>query len=92
MVTAIVLIKSEPDRISDLAKELIEVEGVAEVYSVAGRYDLVAVVKVQKMDDLASCISDNMQKKQGIVETETMISFRVFSDKDLAIGFDLGLD
>lgn len=92
MVTAIVLIKSEPSRVSDLAKELIDVKGVAEVYSVAGRYDLVAIVKVPQMDNLAECISDNMLKKKGILETETMISFRVFSDEDLDIGFDIGLE
>lgn len=92
MVTAIVLIKSQRDQTSKLAKELIEVKGVAEVYSVAGRYDLVAIVKVAEMDDLADCIGDNMREKKGILETETLISFRVFSEEDLAVGFDLGLD
>lgn len=92
MVTAIVLIRSERDQISDLAKELIDVNGVTEVYSVAGRYDLVAVVKVRQMDELAECISDNMRKQRGILETETLIAFRAFSDRELAIGYDLGLD
>lgn len=92
MVTAIVLIKSERDQISDLAKELLEVKGVAEVYSVAGRYDLVARVKVKQMDELSECIGDNMRKLSGILETETLIAFREFSEQDLAIGFDMGLD
>jgi len=92
MVTAIVLIKSERDQISSLAKGLIGVKGVAEVYSVAGRYDRGVVVKVQQMDELAECISDDMRKQRGIVETETLIAFRAFSDQELAIGYDLGLD
>lgn len=91
MVQAIVLIKAESDKVTELAKGLIDVEGVAEVYSVAGRYDLVAIVKVPHMDDFADCISDQMRKQDGILETETLISFRVFSDKDLEVGFGLGL-
>lgn len=92
MVTAIVLIKSERDKISDLAQELIEVEGVTEVYSVAGRYDLVAVVNVKQMDELAECISDNMRKQKGILETETLIAFKAYSDSDMERAFALGME
>lgn len=92
MVTAIVLIKSERDQITDLAQELIEVDGVTEVYSVAGRYDLVAIVSVKQMDELALCISDNMRKQKGILETETLIAFKAFSDVDLERAFALGME
>jgi DNA-binding Lrp family transcriptional regulator len=92
MVTAIVLIKAETNRIPDLANKIAEMKGVAEVFSVAGRYDLVAVVKVAKNDDLADVISDQMRHQDGIVETETMIAFRAYSKQELEAGFELGLD
>ena len=92
MVIATVLIKSDRGQISDLAQELLAVNGIAEVYSVAGRYDLVARVKVRQMDELSECIGDNVRKLSGIVETETLIAFRQFSEEDLAVGYDLGLD
>lgn len=92
MVTAIVIIKAETSRIPDLAKKIAEMDGVQEVFSVAGRYDLVAIVKVGRNEDLADVISDRMRHLDGIVETETLIAFRAYSKKELEAGFELGLD
>ena len=76
MVTAIVLIKAETSRIPDLANMIADMAGVSEVFSVAGRYDLVAVVRVARNEDLADVITDKMRHLDGIVETDTMIAFR----------------
>lgn len=92
MVTAIVMIKAETSRIAELANQIAEMDGVQEVFSVAGRHDLVAIVKVAQNDDLADVISDKMRHLEGIVETETMIAFRAYSRKELEAGFELGLD
>ena len=67
-------------------------DGVQEVFSVAGRVDLVAIVKVSRNEELADVISDKMRHLEGIVETETMIAFRAYSKKELEAGFELGLD
>lgn len=92
MVTALVMIKAETSRIPELANQIAEMAGVQEVFSVAGRHDLVAIVKVAQNDDLADVISDKMRHLDGIVETETMIAFRAYSKKELEAGFELGLD
>lgn len=92
MVTAIVLIKAETSRIPDLADQITNMEGVSEVFSVAGRYDLVALVRVTRNEELADVISDKMRHLTGIVETETMIAFRAYSKHELEAGFELGLD
>ena len=92
MVTAIVLIKAETSQIPDLANQIAEMDGVQEVFSVAGRVDLVAVVKVSRNEELADVISDKMRHLKGIVETETMIAFRAYSKQELEAGFELGLD
>ena len=92
MVTAIVLIKAETSRIPDLANQMADMAGVFEVFSVAGRYDLVAVVRVARNEDLADVITDKMRHLDGIVETETMIAFRAYSRQELEAGFELGLD
>ena len=92
MVTAFVLIKAETSRIPELAESIAEMRGVDEVFSVAGRYDLIAIVKVVRNEDLAEVISDRMRHLEGIVETETMIAFRAYSKKELEAGFELGLD
>ena len=92
MVTAIVLIKAETSRIPDLAEQIVNMDGVSEVFSVAGRFDLVAIVRVTRNEELADVISDRMRHLDGIVETETMIAFRAYSKQELEAGFELGLD
>ena len=92
MVTAVVLIKAQTDRVPELAEELAELEGVSEVFSVAGQYDLVALVRVRENEDLATVISGRMRKLPGITCSETLISFKVYSKQDIDAGFALGLD
>ena len=57
MVTAIVLINVEQGRVPEVAQALIELPGVAEAYSVAGQYDLVAIVRVKEHDALADLVA-----------------------------------
>jgi DNA-binding Lrp family transcriptional regulator len=92
MVTAVVLIKAQTDKVSALAEQMAELEGVSEVFSVAGQYDLVALVRVRENDDLARVISDQVRKLPGIVSSETLIAFKVYSKKDIEAAFSLGLD
>jgi DNA-binding Lrp family transcriptional regulator len=91
-VTAVVLIKAKTDAINELAAALAELDGVSEVFSVAGRYDLVAIVRAARNEDLADIISTRMHKVAGIVDSETLISFRVYRNSDLEAGFSLGMD
>jgi DNA-binding Lrp family transcriptional regulator len=91
MVTAIVLIGAETDKINELAEQLAEIEGVQEVYSLAGRYDLAAIVRVRENDELADLISNKARRLNGIRMSETLIAFRVYSKRQLEAGFELGL-
>ena len=92
MVTAIVLIKSERTQIPDLAQKIANMDGVSEVFSVAGRFDLVAIVKVSQNEDLADVVGGAMRQQEGMLETETLIAFRAYSQEELTVGFNLGLD
>ena len=92
MLTAFVLINATPDRIADLASELADVEGVAEVYSVTGDWDLLAVVRVRQQDEIADVVTKHMVALDGIVHTTTMIAFKAYSRHDLESMWGLGLD
>jgi DNA-binding Lrp family transcriptional regulator len=92
MVTALVLIKAATDKIPELAQTISELEGVTEVFSVAGQYDLVALVRVRENEALAKVISEKMRKLPGITSSETLIAFKVYSRKDIEAAFQLGLD
>lgn len=91
-VTAVVLIKAKTQEINKLAQSLAELDGVAEVYSVAGRYDLVAIVRARRNEEIADIISQRMHQVAGIVDSETLISFRVYRNSDVEAGFSLGAD
>jgi DNA-binding Lrp family transcriptional regulator len=88
-VSAVVLIKAETQLINELAEQLVELAGVAEVFSVAGQYDLVALVRVRENEELADVISNRMRKLNGILETQTLIAFRVYTKAELSGAFDM---
>lgn len=92
MQTAFILIDAEPGRILGLASELAAVDGVAESYSVAGEADLVAVVRVRHMDDLAEVVTGRIAVLPGILHTRTMVAFKAYSQADVATMWDLGAD
>jgi DNA-binding Lrp family transcriptional regulator len=91
MVTSIILINAERHRINEIAEKLQEINGISEVYSVSGKYDLVAVVRVKTNDDLANLVTKQMLALDGIVKTETMLAFQAFSRHDLEAMFAVGM-
>jgi DNA-binding Lrp family transcriptional regulator len=94
MVHAIVLVQCEIDEIPEAAQAIADLEGVTEVYSVAGEFDLVAIVRVAEHDDLSRVIPQGIARVEGVERTETLIAFQVYSKHDLerlfAIGFEEG--
>ena len=92
MITAIVMISASTDSIGEVAEEIADVQGVSEVYSVAGHVDLIAVVRVREFDDIASVIAGQINKVPGVIDTETHIAFRAYSRHDLEAAFSIGFE
>ena len=92
MVSSVVLLNVAHGRINEVAEKLAELTGISEVYSVAGRYDLVAIVRVADNDSLAELVTEKMLHVQGITNSETLIAFRVFSRHDLESMFSIGME
>jgi DNA-binding Lrp family transcriptional regulator len=90
MVHAFVLIDAEPARVADLAVELADVDGVAEVYSVAGHADIVAIVRVRLHEELADVVTRGISRLAGVTNTRTLIAFQAYSRRDLEAIWDLG--
>ena len=91
MITAFVLIRAERGQVNALAQTLAELPGVAEVYSVSGPHDLVAIARVARPDDLSALVTERLAVLKGIVSTETLLAFRAYSRHDLDSLFDVGL-
>jgi DNA-binding Lrp family transcriptional regulator len=92
VVTAVVLVQCEIDEIPEAAQAIADIEGVTEVYSVAGEFDLVAVVRVRDHDDLATVIPQGIARVEGVERTETLIAFQVYSKHDLDRLFSIGFE
>lgn len=86
------LVDAEPGRVAALAAELADLPGVAEVYSVTGKADLVAVVRVRAHDELAAVVTHSIAALPGIRSTETMLAFQAFSRHDLEAMWSVGLE
>lgn len=92
MVSSVVLLNIAHGRINEVAERLAGLQGISEVYSVAGRYDLVAIVRVPHNEALANLVTEQMLHIDGITNSETLIAFRVFSRHDLESMFSIGID
>ena len=92
MITAIVLIHAETARIPEVAEAVADLDGVSEVYSVAGDADLIAMVRVHQHEELDDVIAGKLNKVEGIVDTSTQIAFRANSRHDLDAAFSIGLE
>jgi DNA-binding Lrp family transcriptional regulator len=91
MVTAVILINVAHGQINEVAEKLAEMKGVSEVYSVGGRFDLVAIIRVRTNEELADLVTKQMLKLSSIEHSETLIAFRAYSRHDLEAMFSVGL-
>ena len=91
MVTSIILINTERSKINEVAEKLAEMEGISEVYSVSGNYDLIAIVRVKSNDDLADLVTKKLLSIDAILKSETMLAFQAFSRHDLETMFAVGM-
>ena len=88
MITAFIMFTVEPGRVKQLAEQLLDIDGVAEVYSVAGPFDLIAIVRVREHEALSDLVTERVAALGGVVRTETLTAFRAFSKRDLGLMWD----
>jgi DNA-binding Lrp family transcriptional regulator len=92
VITTIVLVRADPKRIPDVAREMAGIEGVQEVYSVSGEWDLVVIVRVAEYEQIAEVVTERFPAVTGIERTQTLTAFRAYSRKDLEQAWDIGVD
>jgi DNA-binding Lrp family transcriptional regulator len=92
MVTTVVLATCDIHRVPETAQAIADLPDVTEVYSVAGDYDLVIMVRVRDHDDLSRVVTEEIGKTEGIQRTQTLVAFKVFSRHDLDSLFSIGFE
>lgn len=91
MITTIVLVRSDPQHIPETAMALAGIDGVQEVYSVSGEWDLVVIVRVPAYEQIAEVVTEKFPAVKGIERTQTLTAFRAYSRRDLEQAWDLGV-
>ncbi len=92
MVTAIALLNVKRNKINEIANKLSKIDGITEVFSVTGEYDLVAMIRANNNDYLADIVTGHMLQIEDIYESETMLAFRCYSKHDLECMFAIGVE
>lgn len=90
MITTIVLVRAEPALIPKCAATLAGIDGVTDVYSVSGEWDLVCIIKVTRYEDIAHVVTEEFPKVPGIQRTMTLTAFRAYSKHDVEGAFSIG--
>jgi len=92
MLTAVILVRATRPGLATLGPRLAGTDGVAEVYTVTGDWDFVVIVRVREQTELATVVTQDLSRLDGIERTHTMVAFQQFSRHDLEAMFGLGLD
>lgn len=92
MVSAVVLMQVNRGKVQATAEIIAAMEGVSEVFSVGGQYDLVALVRARSNEELADVVTSKLALIDDIAKTETLIAFKAFSKHDLERMFSIGFE
>ena len=92
MVQALVMLGVVRGAVHQTAERLLAIDGVAEVYSVSGNFDLVAVLRCKEYEQIAQIVTEHIAAIDQITRTETMMAFKVYSSADIEQGFEIGVD
>ncbi len=92
MIQAVILVNAERTSIPKTAEALLSIDGITEVFSVTGEYDLVAIVKVREYELLATVVTEKLAQIKTITRTTTMMAFKVYNKADIEASFNIGIE
>ncbi len=90
MITAIVLVRTTREAVSETAERLAAMKFVSECYSVTGEWDIVVVLRFSQFEDLDEIVTQGLRQVPGIERTSTMLAFKALSKDLLDKGFGIG--
>ncbi len=92
MLEAVVLMNVEPGQQGAVVETLLEREGIHELYSVAGAYDLVAILRTSRNERLEELVTGEIAAIPGVQRTTTLVAFRCLTRAESSGTFSVGLD
>jgi anthranilate phosphoribosyltransferase len=78
VIRALVLMEVQRGQVPATAKKLAEMDEVVDVYSVAGDFDLVALVQSNEYERVAEIVTEKIGSVETITRTKTLMAFRSY--------------
>jgi len=72
---AFALINAEAGKVPEVIEELKKIDEVAEVYSIAGEYDIIIKICFSDVKNLGRIVPEKIQRISGIKRTNTLLTF-----------------
>ena len=79
MQTIFIMVKSKLGKSYELADAAVQIEGVSEVYSTSGQFDLLMKCYLDDDQDIGHFVNQEIQTLPGVKDTFTLITFKAFS-------------
>lgn len=79
MKTIFVYVKCVLGQAYKVASKIAELDGVSEVYSISGEYDLLIKCYLAKDCDEGRFVIESIQNVPGVQQTSTIIAFNAFN-------------
>ena len=92
MLEAVVLVNVAPGQQRRVVETLLATEGVHELYSVAGAFDLVAILRTGRNERLEELVTGEIAALPGVERTTTLVAFRCLGRRDVDGTFSVGLE
>mgnify|MGYP003992365439 CR=1 FL=1 len=89
MTTAIILINVKRSKLNTVSRSIKDIKGITEVYTVAGEYDLVAMLRIKDITTFQAILTEQMTHIEGVTRTKTLIALDVISDIDMKKVFNV---
>ena len=71
MVTAYILIQTEVGKAAQVARDIVQIEGVQQAEDVTGPYDVIVRAEARNLDELGKLVVAQVQAVDGITRTLT---------------------
>jgi DNA-binding Lrp family transcriptional regulator len=71
VVTAYILVQTEVGKAAQVAKDIVEIEGVQQAEDVSGPYDVIVRAEARNLDELGKLVVARVQVVDGITRTLT---------------------
>jgi len=81
VVTAMVQIKADTEKIEDISSHLSKLNFVEDIYLVTGNWDMVLKVRFPDMNQMKSFLIKDIRKIDGVKDTYTSMVISIFKDR-----------